>query len=170
MWVFDATPLIYLAKVEQLYVLSHLSGRCRVPEPVYEEVVPAGLEAGYSDAHRIEQGIEDGALEVVPVKETPLTDRLRENPTLSDADIAVLGCAAAIDATAVMDEAAGRRAAAVEDIQTRGTAYLVLQCAKRGRISVTTARETIDAMIDAGWYCAPNLYAKLVRKLESFEE
>lgn len=170
MWVFDATPLIYLAKVGQLELASHLEGRCRIPEPVYDEVVTAGLEEGHADARRIERCIDDGIFDVVSVDETLLRDRLRRNPNVSDADVAVLACAASLDATALMDEAAGRRVADVEGIETRGTAYLVLLCAKRGAISVSEARETIDAMIDAGWHCAPELYSKVVRKLETFEE
>ena len=83
--------------------------------------------------------------------------------------MAVLACANARNAIAVMDEAAGRSAAAVEEIETRGTAYLVLSAVKRGNYSPEAGRETIDAMIGHGWYVAPDLYAKLMRKLESFE-
>ena len=36
-------------------------------------------------------------------------------------------------------------------------------------MALERGRETIDAMVDAGWYVAPDLYTKLVRKLESFE-
>jgi hypothetical protein len=70
----------------------------------------------------------------------------------------------------VMDESYGRTAAEVEEIETRGMAYLVLFCAKQGYIAVSKARQTIDSMIEAGWYCAPDLYTKLVRKLESFKQ
>lgn len=170
MWVFDATPLIYLAKVDQLQLASHLDRRCVVPEVVYDETVATGLERGYPDARRIEQCVDDGIFDVVSVDDTSLVNRLARNPNLSDADVAVLAFAASVDATAVMDETTGRRVAAVEGIEARGTAYLVIRCAKRGAISTPDARETIDAMIDAGWYCAPDLYAKLVRKLEAFED
>lgn len=169
MWVFDATPLIYLAKVDRLTIVSNLEERCYIPQQIQAKVVTAGIEEGDTDARRIEQSIDAGLFEVITVDDSPLTARLHQNPNLSDADVAVLGCAASRDAVAVMDEAAGRTAAEVEAIETRGTAYLDLLCAKRGHVSVSEARTTIDAMIDAGWYCAPNLYTKLVRKLESFE-
>jgi predicted nucleic acid-binding protein len=170
MWVFDATPLIYLAKADRLGLAANLDGDCRVPQPVYEEVVTTGLEEGYPDARRIERCTDAGVFDIVSVPETGLRGRLKQNPSLSEADIAVLTCADAFDATAVMDEAAGRTAAEVEGIETRGTAYLVLLCAKRGRVSVADARETIDSMIDDGWHCAPDLYARIVRKLESLEK
>ncbi|WP_370464985.1 DUF3368 domain-containing protein [Natronomonas sp. LN261] len=28
-------------------------------------------------------------------------------------------------------------------------------------------REAVDAMLESGWYCAPDVYAKVVRKLGS---
>ncbi|MFC4440312.1 MULTISPECIES: DUF3368 domain-containing protein [Natrialbaceae] len=170
MWVFDATPLIYLAKVDQLHLVSNLNGQCYLPQQIHSEVVTTGLEEGYTDARRIEQCIDAGLFEVISVDDSPLVARLQQNPNLSDADVAVLGCAASLDAVAVMDEAYGRTAAEIEGIETRGTAYLVLLCAKRGHITVSEARETIDSMIEEGWYCAPDLYTKLVRKLESFEQ
>lgn len=169
MWVFDATPLIYLAKVDRLDVVTHLEGPRRIPRRVYTEVVADAIDAGHVDARRIEQRIDDGLFDVVAVDDSPLATRLAANPNLSDADVAVLACAAIHDGIAVMDETAGRTAADVEGIETRGTAYLVLSCAKDGSISVSDARETIDSMIDHGWYCAPDLYAKLLGTLESFE-
>jgi predicted nucleic acid-binding protein len=51
MWVFDATPLIYLAKVQQLTLVDHLEAPCVIPELVYEEIVTTGLEEGYAGAH-----------------------------------------------------------------------------------------------------------------------
>ncbi|ELY96190.1 hypothetical protein C483_00150 [Natrialba hulunbeirensis JCM 10989] len=170
MWVFDATPLIYLAKVNQLQLVSNLDAQCYIPQQVHSEVVTTGLEEGYTDARRIEQCIDSGLLEVVSVDDSQLVGQLQQNPNMSDPDVAALGCAASRDAIAVMDEAYRRTAAEIEGIETRGTAYIVLLCAKQGDISVSKAREIIDSMIEAGWYCAPNLYTKLVRKLEAFEQ
>jgi predicted nucleic acid-binding protein len=167
MWVFDATPLIYLAKADRLTLVQQLAGPCVIPERVYEEVVATGVEQGYPDARRIERSVEDDWFDVVTVEPTSLLSRLRTNSNLSDADAAVLACADAHDGVAVMDETYGRDVAAVEGITTRGTAYLVLHLAKQGTIGVDDARTAIDSMIDAGWYCAPDVYAKIVQKLES---
>lgn len=169
MWVFDATPLIYLAKADQLDVLSHLEGPRLIPEQVYTEVVTTGLEHGYPDARRIERGVENQLFDMTAVEKTPFVRRVQQNPNLSAADVAVLALARQRAATAVMDERYGRDVAETENIQTRGTAYLFLYCVKHGAVTADTARETLDAMIEEGWFCAPNLYAKLIQKLESFE-
>lgn len=170
MWVFDATPLIYLAKADQLSLVQHLDDPCTIPERVYSEVVETGLEGDYPDAQRIQRCINNGHLDVVSVQESSLLSRLQANDKLSDADAAVLAHAAATDSTAVMDEAYGRDVATTEEIQTRGTAFLVLLLVKQKTIAPEEARDTIDAMLDAGWYCAPALYAKIIRKLETLAD
>ncbi len=104
------------------------------------------------------------------VETTALLTRLQDNSNLSDADVAVLVCADAHDGVAVMDETYGRDVAAAEGITTRGTAYLVLKLTSEGALSVDDARTVIDAMIDEGWYCAPDVYAKIVQKLGSLAD
>lgn len=166
MWVFDATPLIYLAKVGRLELVDHLDGPCVIPSRVYEEVVATGIDEGYPDARRIERSVDAGRFEVRSVEATPLSSRLHENDNLSDADIAVLTYADTHDGIGIMDETYGRDVAAAEGITTRGTAFLVLQCTKLGVISRDDAQSIIDAMIDEGWYCAPAVYTNIRQKLE----
>ena len=127
----------------------------------------AGVERGYDDARRIERAVEDDRTEVVTfdLDDSAVADRLRRHPGLSDADVAVLARADARDGAAVMDESA----AEVENIETRGAAYPVLSAVERGAMAPERGRETIDVMVDVGWYVAPDLYAKIVRKLDSFE-
>ena len=170
MWIFDATPLIYLAKVERLSLTQYVDKPRVIPERVYEELVQTGLEAGYPDARRIERHVASNLFDVVSVESTPLLSRLRTNEKLSDADVAVLAHTDAHDGVAIMDETYGRDVAASEGIPTRGTAYLVLKLAKQEAIDVEDARSLIDAMIDAGWYCSPGVYTKIVRTLEAVSD
>ena len=67
-----------------------------------------------------------------------------------------------------MDEACGRNVAATEEGETCRTAYLIALLTKQGIIERDTARETIDTMLDTGWFCAPDTYAQIVRTTESF--
>jgi len=109
--VFDATPLIYLAKADRLGVVETLDELRFVPEAVYYEVVTEGIEAGYTDARRVEKTVEADRLAVVDVVTDDPRWRLDWNvyDGLSDADVAVLACADTRDVVAVMDEAVGRR-------------------------------------------------------------
>ena len=167
MWVFDATPLIYLAKVDHLTLISHLDESCVIPERVYTEVVDTGIEQGYPDARRVERCIEDDMLTVISVDDSEFVSRIQRNPNLSDADVAVLACAYTHGGVAVMDETYGRDVASTEGITTRGTAYLVLYLVSQNVISVENARTVIDEMIEKGWYCSPSMYAEIVQKLDS---
>lgn len=166
MYVFDATPLIYLAKAERLALVLERLDECCTTDAVYEEVVTRGIEEGHPDARRIERAVEDGSLNVASVDDTPILERLRRNENLSNADATVLTLAADRTGVAVMDERYGRTVANTEGIETRGTAYLVLQLLRDDEIDASEARDAIDEMIDGGWYCAPNLYAKIVRRIE----
>jgi predicted nucleic acid-binding protein len=170
MWSFDATPLIYLAKVDRLSLVRDLPGRCVIPERVFEEVVDVGIEEGYPDARRIERSVEADRFDVVTVESSPLFTRLQRNDSLSDADVAVLVCAEGTDGVAVIDETYGRDVAAAEGITTRGTAYIVLRCVKDGALGAEDGRSVIDSMIEKGWYCSPAVYAKIVAKLDSLSD
>ena len=170
MYVFDATPLIYLATVDRLGVVDALPGECWIPASVYEEVVTTGIEAGHADARRIEQAVDADRFEVEPVQETGLHERLGRNDSLSGADIAVLALAAAHDGTAVMDEQYGRSVAETEGIETRGTAFVVLNALAEEDLTAPAARETVDEMVDAGWYCSPDLYRQILAKIDELAE
>lgn len=170
MFVFDATPLLSLAKAGRLDPVGELGSRCVLPEQVHEEIVTAGLEAGHADARRVDRAVADGRLDVVQVEETDAFERLRSNQNLTDADAAVLAAADARDATAVMDEQYGRDVADAEGIPTRGTAFLVLVLLRDEQIPAEAARTTIDAMVDSGWYCATDLYARIRRRIDELEK
>ncbi|WP_248516950.1 DUF3368 domain-containing protein [Salinarchaeum laminariae] len=166
MYVFDATPLIYLAKVDRLSLVLGTVSEAVVPEHVHREVVVDGIEAGHADARRVERAIDETALRVVPVSDADTFERIGRNERLTDADAAVLAVAASADAIAVMDEQYGRDVADAEGIPTRGTAFLVLRALRDDHIDAEEARTIVDDMVDAGWYCAPDLYAKLLAKIE----
>lgn len=167
MYVFDATPLVYLGKVGRLDLLDVLSEGCLVPGPVHYEVVVEGVEGGHPDARRVERVVEEGVLEVRMVEETDLHARLTENSNLSRADAAVLSLANQVSGTAVVDERYARSVADTEEVPFRGTASLVLILLRDGELAASEARTIVDGLLDAGWYCSPDLYAKICRKIDS---
>lgn len=164
--VFDATPLIYLGKADRLDVFEEIERSLLLPNQVHEEVVYRGMKKGYPDAKRINESVRNGPLEQQEVERTERFDRLASETNLSQADTAVLLLADEVNGTAVMDESYGRNIADTEGIETRGTASLLLSLVKRERLDPDEARETIDAMLGAGWHCSTDLYAKILRKLE----
>jgi predicted nucleic acid-binding protein len=69
-----------------------------------------------------------------------------------------------------MDEKRGRTVAEVEDIDVRGTAFLLLRSVKNGQKASEEAEEILDDMIDSGWYCSTSFYSKILDKLDELEE
>jgi predicted nucleic acid-binding protein len=165
-YVLDATPLIYLAKAEALEVLDGFEVVTTLR--VHDEVVIRGREAGAPDARRVERY----GPSVVEAPENEIYERLSDVPGLSDADASVLALADEKDATAVMDEKRGRNVAEVESIDVRGTAYLLLVAVKNDEreLSAEDAREILDTMVEAGWYCSTSFYAKTVRKIDELDD
>jgi len=166
MLVFDATPLIYLAKVEKLHLLRNIGGKKAIPRAVFEEVITKGKEYGKVDALIVERLVEQGVFQVVEVEETDFYKKLTGNERLSKADVEVLALAKDREGIAVIDEDYARKVANVEGIKCGGTIYLISLLLKEGVITKREAREIIDGIIEKGWFCSTDLYVKILRRLE----
>ncbi|PSQ50744.1 DUF3368 domain-containing protein [Halobacteriales archaeon SW_6_65_15] len=166
--VFDATPLNYLGKIDRLDVVADLDRNLVVPGRVYKEVVGEGMKHDYADAKRINALGRDGTIKQQAFEKNDQFEQLVQSTPLSPADVAVILLADELEGTAVLDEDYGRTVAETEGVETRGTAYLVLSRVKDGEMEPEDAREIIDGMLDAGWYCSTDLYSKILRKLEEF--
>ena len=66
--VSNATPLIYLAKIDKLKLLKAIANRVYIPGAVYQEVVIEGKRLGEKDAYRVEKCINQGWLIVKKIK------------------------------------------------------------------------------------------------------
>jgi predicted nucleic acid-binding protein len=66
--VSNATPLIYLAKIDKLKLLKGIAHPVYIPEAVYKEVVVEGKRLGEKDAYRVEKCINQGWLQIKEVK------------------------------------------------------------------------------------------------------
>lgn len=69
--VSNAGPLIALAKINALNLLSELYGHIYTVESVYQETVTEGLELGAPDAPLIQHFYEQGILEIKPLEAQP---------------------------------------------------------------------------------------------------
>lgn len=166
--VLDATPLIHLAKAGALRFLRELDEERIVPKAVHREVVEHGVGAGHPDAGRVAREVREGHLEVRVVEGTKLLDRLARNRNLSRADAEVLALAGSAGGIAVTDESYGRGVAESEGIRHRGMIYLVLEFVRGDAIAADEARGVIDDVVEQGWYCSTDLYARVLQRLEEF--
>ena len=146
-------------------MLEHVESDLLVPGRAYETVVAVGLEKGNADAKRVEKYVQDSVIKRRSVETTAQFDHLAAETEIDSADAAVLRLTDEADGIAVMDEGYARHVADAVDVGTRGTAYLVLSAVERGNLTSDDARDTIDGMLDAGWHCSTDCYAKILQKL-----
>lgn len=169
MLVLNATPLIYLSKVERLELLSELDEELVIPTSVHREVVVAGQERGESDARRVAKLLEEGTIDLVEAPSRSLAAGFEESENLHEAERDVLLLADEHEATAILDERYGRGIARSEGIDHGGTLFVLLELVMAGAMTPDGMRETVDAMIEAGWYCSTKLYAEILRTIEELE-
>lgn len=100
------------------------------------------------------------------VEETEVYRELIKNKKLSKADVEVLALAKVEDGVAIVDEDYARWVAEVEDIKCGGTIYLIFSLLEGDVITKREAREIVDGIIEKGWFCSTDLYARILRRLE----
>ena len=129
LWVVNSSPLITLAKVEQLPLLTGHGRQLLIPEQVAGEVM-AGLE---DDPARL--ALEGGfGAPLCPVSIDPEV----LGWSLGAGESAVLSAARVLGATAILDDGAARKAARTLGIRLTGTLGLVIAGAKSGQVSSAT--------------------------------
>ncbi len=164
--IFDATPLIYLGKINVLEKITHFSEEKYTPESVYQEVVVEGKKSGNPEVFLIENLLDAGILKI----KTPADDRyiahLKENPRIHRGDAEVLALALELDGIALMDDEEARGMAEIEGIEHHGTIYLLLRMMKMGLLTKEETIDSLDEMLRMGWWCSTELYAGILRAIK----
>jgi len=165
--ILNATPIIYLCKIGLSKIFTEFSEDKYTTPKVVEEVVDKGKILGAADAFISEELIQQS--KTIKVKEPRNIDfikKLSRIPDLHPAEIQVLALAKELEGIAIIDESIAREIARIYNIETHGTAYLLLRLLQRGRLSKKQTREAIDRMITVGWRLTAEEYAKLTKELE----
>ncbi len=165
-FVFDSTPLIYLAKAGVLPKLVGLRLKLVIPRAVYEEVVVEGKRRGKQDALIVEKLVSDKAFAVADARSKGLVKRLLTNPGLSRADAETLALARELKAVAVVDESLCRSVAELEGIGFHGSVFVLFLLQKKKIISKADLKVTINSMVESGWRCSTELYAAILTEIE----
>lgn len=125
-WVLNASPVIVLAKVGQLDLMSSMASELLVPDAVVSEL----LSGPSDDPARI--AVESGWGKRISPRETP-TSVIEWG--LGQGETAVLAVALEHSgALAVLDDAEGRKCARTVGVRVLGTLGIVLRAKKRGLV------------------------------------
>jgi predicted nucleic acid-binding protein len=112
--VIDASPLIYLAKIDAMEVFEKLSLKGLVTPAVAEETTRPALLYQHEDAALIEQALRDGLLELTqlrPTEQARVDDLAARIPALHEGEREVVAIALVREMPAVLFERRARNVA-----------------------------------------------------------
>lgn len=164
--VFNATPIIYLCKIGLSKIFGDFSEEKHTTPKVVEQVVDKGKGLGAPDAFIAEELIQRSLIKVREPTNIDFITLLSAMPGLHKAELQVLALAKELEGIAIVDESVARDVSRLYDIETHGTAYLLLRLLYRRKLSRKQVKEAIGDMISAGWRLTAEEYAKLTRELE----
>ncbi len=158
--VSNATPLIYLAKANQLGLLQAMVKQVLIPEAVYQEVVIEGKRLGEKDAYRVERAITQGWIMVQDVKVVyPVEISIHPG----EVEVISLAKGKGIEAV-LMDDAKARAASEIAGLRPIGTLWLILKAVKNQILNFDEFLSTLEDIIQSGFYLKEEVYLKAVRK------
>lgn len=153
--VSNSTPLISLALIERLPLLSTLYGQVYVPSAVYVEVVEKGAGRPGADALAATRWL---LVEKLPPDEV---DSIRPFPTaLGAGEIEVIALALRLRADLVLlDERLARKVAQDKGLRVRGTIGVLKQACERGLVA--DLKTELEALRDQGVWISEALYREV---------
>lgn len=162
MIVSDASPLIFLAKVNKLSLLKELFKEVLIEEEVRKEVVEKGKEENSSDALIIEKAIKESWIKVEKLKKKKGEDRKFKSIHEGEENSILL--AKKHKSLLLIDEEEGREIARVMGLKARGTLYVLKKGVEKNVISKKEAIETLDELIEKGNFrISPEIYGKFLK-------
>ena len=158
--VSNATPLIYLAKANQLSLLQSMVKQVFIPEAVYREVVIEGKRLGEKDAYRVERAITQGWMMVQGIEIIYPVEI-----TIHSGEVEVISLARekGIE-TVLMDDAKARAASEMAGLNPIGILWLMLKAVKNRLLNFDQFLSTLEDIVQSGFYLKEEVYLKAVRK------
>lgn len=162
--IFDATPIIYLCKVNLAKHLVSLGNHYRIctTREVYKEVNVHGLQE--SESAELTELFE-GGIEVLESKGK--VRALLKSSGLPEGEIAVLDKAKSLGGTAIVDDKRARVVGKAIGVSLAGTVTIIMEFVKLGLISKDEAKYSVGRMIEEGWYCSAKDYMRMIEAVES---
>lgn len=163
--VFNATPLIYLAKVGLAKKLKVLPFRMVTTAAVYREVVEEGIRRRANEAEELLGLFEAKTIQVSAVRIRYPMKKVKE-ARIHGGEATVIALAQKLGCAAVIDDRRARVVARNMGVGTVATPHLILQLLRQGTLTRKEAVEAIDGMIREGWRCSPIHYSQIMKMIE----
>ncbi len=160
--ILDSTPLIYLAKIGRLELLT--SDEIIIPEAVYREVVTDGI----LDAKFIRDAVNKKAIKVKKLDfgQKKEAKELMKFAELEMGEAEALVLAGDDKAGLLMDDAVGQGVARALNIPALWTTSFILKLVSLQVLQKREAREIIKQLVGAGYRISEDVLIELLEKLE----
>ena len=160
MIVSNATPLIYLAKIERLELLKKAFKEVAISEEVKKEVVDEGKRLHKSDALLVEKAIEAGWIKVK--KASSLAEIQWD---IEKGEKSVIALAKETGTKEVLiDESAARTAAKLSGLIPRGTVFVLLKALKMKEITFDEFLKCLEELVKKGFRLSEEIYIKAIEE------
>ena len=163
--VFDATPLIYLGKINLIEKIKHFPEDKYTTKSVCIEVVEVGKNTGRQEAFLIEKMIKSKIIKLKTPGNKQYISALQQNPKIHEADADVLALAMELNGVTLLDDEEARGMAETEGIEHHGTIYILLRMMKMKLLTKEEVFAGLNEMIRMGWRCSTELYAEIIKTL-----
>ena len=161
--ISNATPLIYLAKADQLSLLHEMFETIFIPDTVYREVVIHGKNKEETDAFCVERAVKDGWIVVKKVKK--ICDiELSIHP--GEVEVISLAREMAIKVV-LMDDTKARIAAELSGLRPKGTLWLLLNAVKGKILDFDRFLIVLEDIVKSGFYLKEEVFLKAVHQAKT---
>lgn len=148
--IANSTPLIALAKIDEIDHLKGIYSQIVVPKAVYEEVAISGKgKTGGVEITRAEW------IKVKEVREEKIKKLLQMELGRGEAEVIALACEINADLV-IIDENRGRGIAQMFGLKVTGTIGTIIEAKNRGLLN--NVQEKLDGLINAGIWVGEDLY------------
>ena len=156
--ISNATPIICLAKINQLDILKKLFNKIIIPEDVKNEIIIKG-KAGYSI---ILDAINQGWIKVK-------NPRFNPDLGLGKGENAAINLAKEETDSLIIDDAFAIKVAYSLNIEYIRTSSLIFSALKNKIINKKQAKDIIHELIKTGYYLSPSLFSEILRIIDSYK-
>src|SRR3989338_8716 len=165
MIVSNASPLMYLSKLNKLNLMKELFKEIIIPKEVYDEVVVEGKKARFLDAYKVEKAVEDGWIKV---KEVDIEKEFDEFSSEIDiGEIAVICLAKKMKPSLVLiDDASARTIAESLGFNVKGTLYVLLKAYKNKLITKGEVKDLVNRIVFSGFRISQEIYIQFLDELD----
>lgn len=161
--VGDASPLIFLAKIGQINLLSNYE--VFVPRQVFSEILK-GRERGKQETEHLIRFLEESSIQIVECGV-----RTDLPAALGEGEKAVISYAAEHEITEVwLDEARARTVARIYQLVPKGTLGILWDGFKEGRIRKEDLERQIFGLVENGYRISEEVLIKFLQRIRNPEE